>query len=51
VAAVRAYYKFVPLAGLVLLPSAVWISVANVLVYSIWALNGKEPLYPTKRDQ
>lgn len=51
VAAVRAYYKFVPLAGLVLLPSAVWISIANVLVCSIWALNGKEPLYPTKRDQ
>ncbi|CAM9938848.1 unnamed protein product [Scytosiphon promiscuus] len=42
------YYQVLPKAGLVLLPSLLWISVANLLVQSIWRLNGKEPLYPPK---
>lgn len=47
--AVRMYYITLPLAGKVLAPSAVWITVANVLVYSIWRLNGSEPLYPFRK--
>ncbi|CAM9800716.1 unnamed protein product [Ectocarpus sp. 6 AP-2014] len=47
--AVYRYYQVLPKAGLVLLPSLLWISVANLLVQSIWRLNGKEPLYPPKR--
>jgi tryptophan-rich sensory protein len=27
----------------------VWITIANVLVISIWRLNGAEPLYPFKK--
>lgn len=46
VTAVTLYYKAYSTAGLVLLPSAVWISVANVLVFTIWKINGREPLYP-----
>ncbi|CAM9654168.1 unnamed protein product, partial [Hapterophycus canaliculatus] len=46
--AVFQYYQVLPKAGLVLLPSLLWISVANLLVQSIWRLNGKEPLYPPK---
>lgn len=34
----------------VLAPSAVWISIAVVLVTNIWWINGKEPLYPVKRN-
>lgn len=33
----------------VLAPSAVWISIAVILVTNIWAINGKEPLYPVKK--
>ncbi len=47
--AVRLYNQTLPLAAKVLLPSAVWISIANVLVFSIWRLNGSEPFYPHKR--
>ncbi|CAM9661275.1 unnamed protein product [Ascophyllum nodosum] len=43
------YYRVLPKAGLVILPSLIWISIANLLVQSIWRLNGKEPLYPTKQ--
>lgn len=44
------YGQTVSLAGLLLAPSVVWITVACVLVYSIWRLNGCEPLYPMKRE-
>lgn len=44
------YGQTVLLAGLLLSPSVVWISVACVLVYSIWRLNGCEPWYPLKRE-
>jgi tryptophan-rich sensory protein len=47
--AVRMYAQTLPLAGKVLAPSAVWITIANVLVISIWRLNGAEPLYPFKK--
>lgn len=49
VTAVVLYYRTLPLAGLVLLPSAVWITAATALVTSIWSLNGREPLYPFKK--
>jgi len=45
-----AYYRASPAAGLILLPSCVWIGIATCLVYSIWRINGaKEPLLPVKR--
>ncbi|VEP18706.1 TspO and MBR like proteins [Hyella patelloides LEGE 07179] len=43
------YWQIDPLAGIILAPSCVWLTVAVVLVLSIWQLNGKEPLYPLKR--
>ncbi|EAZ92924.1 TspO/MBR family protein [Crocosphaera chwakensis] len=42
------YWQTVLLAGLLLVPSVIWITVACVLVYSIWRLNGCEPWYPLK---
>ncbi len=51
VAAVKAYYNAVPLAGCVLAPSAVWISIASVLTWTIWKINPPlEPLLPQKDD-
>eukprot|EP00752_Nemacystus_decipiens_P011370 g10104.t1 len=47
--AVFRYFQALPKAALVLLPSLLWITVANLLVQSIWRLNGKEPLYPPKQ--
>jgi tryptophan-rich sensory protein len=49
-ATVAIYYRTLPLAGYILLPSAVWITAATALVTHIWYLNGKEPLYPFKRQ-
>ena len=40
------YYQTLPLAGWIILPSWIWLTVATVLCISIWQLNGKEPLYP-----
>ena len=42
------YWQINPIAGIILAPSCVWLTVAAVLVFSIWQLNGKEPLYPLK---
>lgn len=47
------YYSVLPTAGFLIAPSAVWISVATFLVYSIWKLNPApdgelEPLLPRK---
>ncbi len=42
------YWQINLLAGIILAPSCVWLTVAAVLVLSIWQLNGKEPLYPLK---
>jgi tryptophan-rich sensory protein len=44
------YGQTLLLAGLLLAPSVVWLTVASVLVYSIWRLNGSEPWYPMKRE-
>ncbi len=43
------YWQINPLAGIILAPSCIWLTVAVVLVLSIWQSNGKEPLYPLKR--
>ncbi len=42
------YWQINPIAGIILAPSCVWLTVAVVLVFRIWQLNGKEPLYPLK---
>jgi len=42
------YFQTLPLAGWIILPSLVWLTVATVLCISLWQLNGKEPLYPVK---
>lgn len=48
------YYKTAPLAGYILAPSAVWLSVASFLVFSIWRLNYKEfnspSIFPSKEE-
>lgn len=44
------YWQTTVLAGLLLAPSVIWITVACALVYSIWQLNGCEPLYPMKQE-
>mmetsp|Transcript_42060 Transcript_42060/g.61883 ORF Transcript_42060/g.61883 Transcript_42060/m.61883 type:complete len:302 (-) Transcript_42060:45-950(-) len=47
---VRAYFAALPLAGYVIAPSALWLSVAMVLVTTLWRMNsnGQEPLWPYK---
>lgn len=35
-------------AGLTLLPLALWLTVANALVWGTWRLNGRPPLLPQK---
>ncbi|MGK7922563.1 MAG: TspO/MBR family protein [Trichodesmium sp.] len=42
------YWQINPLAGIILAPSCIWLTVAVALVFRIWQLNGKEPLYPLK---
>ncbi|AHJ31074.1 TspO/MBR family protein [Nodularia spumigena CS-584] len=42
------YWQTVPLAGMILSFSCVWLTVATALVFRIWQLNGSEPLYPLK---
>jgi translocator protein len=42
------YWQTNPVAGMTLLFSCVWLTVAAVLVVQIWQLNGSEPLYPLK---
>jgi tryptophan-rich sensory protein len=42
------YWQTVPLAGMILSFSCVWLTVASALVFRIWQLNGSEPLYPLK---
>ena len=49
--AVAVYFKALPLAGYLLAPSAVWISIATVLTWAIWNINEpREPLLPQKGD-
>lgn len=40
------YFTVLPLAGWVIFPSLVWLTVATALCLSLWRLNGQEPLYP-----
>jgi translocator protein len=40
------YWQTSPTAGLTLLPLVIWLSVANVLIWSIWDRNGRQPLLP-----
>ena len=42
------YWQTNPLAGMTLSFSCVWLTVAAVLVFRIWQLNGSELLYPLK---
>lgn len=42
------YWQINPIAGVILAPSCIWLTVAAALVFSIWQLNGMEPLYPLK---
>ncbi|TVQ13431.1 MAG: TspO protein [Leptolyngbya sp. DLM2.Bin27] len=46
VAVTVGYFRVVPLAGWVILPSLVWLAIATALCISLWRLNGQEPLYP-----
>lgn len=49
--AVAVYYRTVPLAGMLLAPSACWITIASVLTWTIWSMNEpNEPLLPKKGD-
>jgi len=49
-AVVGTYFQAAPLAGKLLAPSAVWISIASVLTWTIWSINEpREPLLP-KQD-
>ena len=48
------YYKTYPLAGYILAPSCVWLSVATVLIFTIWRINydsaGKPSFYPSNEE-
>ena len=49
--AIVRYYNVLPLAGKLLAPSGVWISIATVLTFSIWRLNKPvQSLFPVKGD-
>lgn len=49
--AIIRYYKVMPLAGKLLAPSGIWISIATILSYSIWRINTPiQPLWPVKGD-
>ena len=49
--AVAVYFTTLPLAGYLLAPSAVWISIATVLSWTIWRMNEpNEPLLPKKGE-
>ena len=49
--AVAKYYAVLPKAGLILLPSACWISVATILTWTIWKINEpRQPLLPRAGD-
>lgn len=45
-AVVAAYAQVSQTAAYVLLPLPVWLSIASILVGSIWKLNGEQPMYP-----
>jgi benzodiazapine receptor len=50
-AAVTVYYAVLPTAGLLLAPSALWISIATVLTWTIWSMNTpRQPLLPQEGE-
>ena len=53
--AVKMYFGVSKTAGLILLPSAIWLSVATCLVYSIWHINkekfGNPSIIPMKEER
>jgi translocator protein len=53
--ATKLYFDTLPLAGKVLAPSCVWLTIASFLVYSIWRmnslyLNDRSSLFPSKEE-
>jgi len=48
VAVTLSYYQTLPLAGWIIFPSAIWLTIATALCISLWQLNGQEPLYPLR---
>ena len=42
------YWQTLPLAGMILAPSGLWLSIASFLIYSIWRINGSDPILPLK---
>lgn len=50
-AAVKSYGEVSRLAGLLLSPNAVWLTIASVLTFTIWRINEPaQPLYPEVGD-
>lgn len=47
IATIYQYFQVLPLAGYILLPSGIWLSIAVALVYSIWRLNFENFNSPT----
>mmetsp|Transcript_22608 Transcript_22608/g.31508 ORF Transcript_22608/g.31508 Transcript_22608/m.31508 type:complete len:311 (+) Transcript_22608:96-1028(+) len=45
---VKLFFDTDMLAGIILAPSAAWLTIASFLVYTIWDLNGRDSLYPMK---
>ena len=43
-----AYGNAIAKAGYLLIPMCIWLTIASLLVFDIWRLNGKEPLYPVQ---
>ena len=48
--AINECHKILPLAGKILAPSGMWISIATVLTWTIWNMNDRKPLLPTEGD-
>lgn len=47
--AIWMFYQVSPKAGFTLAPSGLWLTVATVLVWTIWIMNGSEPMLPFKK--
>mmetsp|Transcript_45417 Transcript_45417/g.95197 ORF Transcript_45417/g.95197 Transcript_45417/m.95197 type:complete len:88 (-) Transcript_45417:454-717(-) len=45
-AATFSYFTVLPIAGLLLVPMCTWLSIAGCLIWSIWRLNGSDPVLP-----
>jgi benzodiazapine receptor len=47
-AVIYLYWQALPIAGMVLAPSGLWLTIASCLIYSIWKINGSDPILPLK---